>query len=180
MSTTPYQMELINIGALPNDGNGDPLRVAFQKINNNFTQLFSTDFSTVESYTVGTSPQIIFETSVANFTQAVFQINSSDTNGANSQNITLVASLTNNSANVKWSGHSTLFNGDALTSFDMDVSGANVRIFALPIVNTTILHFISSQITYIGNTVPGLDIGLDGWPDSIMATEDGLNIATET
>ena len=32
--------EIINIGTLPNDGSGDPLRVAFQKINNNFTQLF--------------------------------------------------------------------------------------------------------------------------------------------
>ena len=28
--------EIINIGTLPNDGEGDPLRVAFGKINNNF------------------------------------------------------------------------------------------------------------------------------------------------
>jgi hypothetical protein len=34
------QQEVINIGALPNDGQGDPLRVAFQKINNNFAKLF--------------------------------------------------------------------------------------------------------------------------------------------
>ena len=32
--------EIINIGAVPNDGEGDPLRTAFQKINNNFTQLY--------------------------------------------------------------------------------------------------------------------------------------------
>ena len=31
--------EIINIGALPNDGSGDPLRVAFQKINNNFNKV---------------------------------------------------------------------------------------------------------------------------------------------
>lgn len=30
----------IVIGALPNDGTGDPLRLAFEKINNNFSQLF--------------------------------------------------------------------------------------------------------------------------------------------
>ena len=31
-----YLYEPINIGVLPNDGSGDPLRVAFEKINNNF------------------------------------------------------------------------------------------------------------------------------------------------
>ena len=31
--------EIINIGTLPNDGEGDPLRVAFAKINNNFSNL---------------------------------------------------------------------------------------------------------------------------------------------
>ena len=34
--------EVINIGPAPNDGLGDPLRTAFAKTNNNFTQLFST------------------------------------------------------------------------------------------------------------------------------------------
>jgi hypothetical protein len=32
--------EIINTGALPNDGDGDPLRTAFTKINNNFTELY--------------------------------------------------------------------------------------------------------------------------------------------
>jgi len=34
--------EIIDIGELANDGTGDPLRVAFDKINNNFTQLYNT------------------------------------------------------------------------------------------------------------------------------------------
>lgn len=33
--------QIINIGSLPNDGTGDPLRIAYQKINTNFDQLFS-------------------------------------------------------------------------------------------------------------------------------------------
>ena len=33
--------EIINIGTSANDGFGDPLRLAFEKINNNFTQLYS-------------------------------------------------------------------------------------------------------------------------------------------
>lgn len=33
--------QLIQIGATANDGTGDPLRLAFEKINNNFTELYS-------------------------------------------------------------------------------------------------------------------------------------------
>ena len=33
--------ELINIGASANDGSGDPINVAGQKINNNFVELFA-------------------------------------------------------------------------------------------------------------------------------------------
>ena len=33
--------EVIDTGELPNDGSGDPLRLAFDKINNNFANLFS-------------------------------------------------------------------------------------------------------------------------------------------
>lgn len=32
--------QIINIGALPNDGTGDPLRIAYGKINSNFTELY--------------------------------------------------------------------------------------------------------------------------------------------
>jgi len=38
MATT-HVLELIDIGDLPNDGTGDPLRVAFQKINTNFESI---------------------------------------------------------------------------------------------------------------------------------------------
>jgi hypothetical protein len=173
--------EIINIGAQPNDGEGDPLRTAFQKINNNFTQLFSTDFSTSESYTVGTSTQLIFQAPVATFTQGVFQLNSMDTASANSQNITLTASITNNQAALKWNGHSTLFLGDPITRYDMDISGANIRILVTPIVDSTLYHFIASQITFTGTMLPGLDLALDGYPsDSLMSTENGLDLATET
>lgn len=33
--------QVINVGSAPNDGQGDPIRTAFQKCNNNFSQLFS-------------------------------------------------------------------------------------------------------------------------------------------
>ena len=33
--------EIINVGAAPNDGQGDPIRTAFTKTNNNFGELYS-------------------------------------------------------------------------------------------------------------------------------------------
>jgi len=39
MATTLFTLEVIDIGQLPNDGTGDPLRVAFDKINNNFASI---------------------------------------------------------------------------------------------------------------------------------------------
>ena len=34
--------QIINIGVTSNDGSGDPLRTAFNKINNNFSELYET------------------------------------------------------------------------------------------------------------------------------------------
>lgn len=173
--------EIINIGALPNDGSGDPLRVAFQKINNNFSQLFATDYATYEAYSVGLTPgQVIFETPVANFTQAVFQIDSSRTDNQDSQNITINAAIVNNLSTVKWNGHSTLFNGNCVTRYDMDVYGGNVRLLVNPLQDTVLFHFINAQITWTGGNVPGVPLQLDGYtPVSVLDTENGLDITTE-
>jgi hypothetical protein len=88
--------EIINIGAQPNDGEGDPLRTAFAKINNNFTQLFSTGFFTSNAYSTGTTAgQVIFEAPVETFTQGIFQINSNDTVTTDTENIMLNVSVIN-------------------------------------------------------------------------------------
>lgn len=48
--------EIINIGSLPNDGTGDPMRVAFAKVNNNFFSLFT------ESSAVGPDGSVQYNT----------------------------------------------------------------------------------------------------------------------
>lgn len=180
VATGPYgNQEYINIGTTPNDGQGDPLRVAFNKINNNFSNLFFTTTNTTTSYTVGTSDQIIFETAANAFTQGEFQIRSSDSEGSNSQSILISSQIKNSGLGVRWTGYGTTFEGDALTRYDMDIVAGNVVIYAKPIANTVILHFIASTITYQGSTLPGLDLQLDGYVDSLMTTQDDLFIATE-
>lgn len=43
--------QVINIGILPNDKSGDPIRTAFNKVNENFNELYTT----TASYTPTTS-----------------------------------------------------------------------------------------------------------------------------
>ena len=46
--------QTINIGSVANDGTGDPLRTAFDKVNDNFTELYLDDAGDVNSVTAGT------------------------------------------------------------------------------------------------------------------------------
>jgi len=182
-STTdgPYgSQEYINIGVTPNDGLGDPLRVAFGKINNNFSNLFFTTVTTSNTYTSGvTAGQVIYEYPANRFTQGMFQIRSSDPGTPDSQDITISAQLTNNNDAVKFTGYAMTFSGNALTRYDMDVSSGNVRILANPIANAYILHFIASQVTFLGDPIPGVDIALNGYANSVMGTENNDIITTE-
>jgi hypothetical protein len=43
--------QVINIGSVANDGTGDPLRTAFDKVNDNFTELYNDDAGDVNSVT---------------------------------------------------------------------------------------------------------------------------------
>lgn len=173
--------EIINIGTLPNDGEGDPLRVAFGKINNNFSTLFSTSTTTTESYSFGSSPnQVIWELPVSEFTQGKFQIRTGNPDTNDSQQITISAQITNDLSNVKWTGYATTIEGNPLITYDMDVFNGNVRLLINPLVNTLLQHFISAIVTFVDVTDVSLLMELDGYEDpSVMSTEDDLNITTE-
>jgi hypothetical protein len=174
-------LEIVNIGTLPNDGEGDPLRVAFAKINNNFAKLANTSFATSSQYSVGDTPnQVIFETPKSAFTQGLFQIRSWDPGTPNSQDIMLQAQITNSLDDVKFTAYGTSFNGNAVCRYDMDVFNNNVRILVNPLANVILNHFISSQVTFIGEYEEGIPLGLDGYVDGfVMSTEDNLTVTTE-
>jgi hypothetical protein len=182
LATGPYgSQEYIQIGATPNDGNGDPLRVAFGKINNNFSNLFFTTTTTSTAYTEGLDAnQVIFEAPVNEFYQGKFQIRSCDATNIDMQDITLSASITNNLGGVKFSGYSTLFQGNAICRYDMDVSAGNVRVLINPIANANLEHFISAIITYPNVEVTGMSLQLDGYADgNVMSTQSNLMITTQ-
>jgi hypothetical protein len=173
--------EWINIGEQPNDGTGDPLRTAFYKINNNFSNLFATSTLTSSEYTSGLDTnQVIFEYPANVFTQGMFQIRSSDQGTSDSQDIVISAQITNNNDGVKFTGYGLTVEGNAVSRYDMDVAGGNIRILSNPLVDAYILHFISYQVTFIGESLPGVDIGLDGFIDSVLGAENNDIITTES
>ena len=179
----PYgAQEYINIGTQANDGEGDPLRTAFNKINNNFSNLFFTTTSTSNAFTVGLDTnQVIYETAANAFSQAKFQIRSSDPGTVDMQDITITASITNNLAGVKFTGYGTLFEGNTLCRYDMDVLDGNVRLLINPVKDAVILHFIASEVTFIGIEPPGVELALNGYSaNTTMGTEDGLILTTES
>lgn len=172
--------EIINIGTLPNDGEGDPLRVAFAKINNNFSNLFATYANTSNSYSLGnTAGQIIFETPANTFTMGDVFIYTADASTLESQTIKLSAQINQAGDAVKFTGYGSTFFGNALASYDMAVVGGNVQILVNPLTDDTLFHFIGSQNLWMGANVIGLFLGLDGYANSVMSTENDIIVQTE-
>lgn len=173
--------EIINIGTLPNDGEGDPLRVAFAKINNNFSNLFSTFVNTSISYTSSNvANQVIFETPANTFTMGQLYIYSADSDTLESQTMQLFAQLNQDQDAVRFSGYGGTFFGNALASYDMEVSDGNVKILASPETNNILFHFIGSQNMWVGPNLPGIPLELDGYvANSTMSTEIDQTVTTE-
>ena len=147
MNLSTSEFEYVDIGAEANDGTGDPLRTAFDKINQNFVSIDATKTSYIEVVTSGSLPnQVLYEIPVNAFTMGEFSIRSSDTNTNDSQSVNIDAQITNCLNSVSWSAHHTIFVGTPLTRYDMDVSNGNVRIMISPLVSTTMSHLIVSKV----------------------------------
>lgn len=172
-------IELVNIGANPNDGEGDPLRTAFSKINNNFIWTQQTATLTTSSVTLDDAPdQVIWEYPADEFTQVLFQVQSYREDNNDSQNALIGASIYNDLSDVKFIVYGVTNVGNWLTNYDMDVSGGNVRLIVNPLQDTAITHFISYQVTYSGNL--GVGLGLMAEPGAGLVTETGnVTITTE-
>ena len=174
--------EIINIGILPNDGKGEPIRTALIKIGNMFTELYKSDFSTFTEYTTGNTPgQVIFQAPASTFTQAKFQINSINPQTDSTQNVTIGASINHDTATIGFSAYGTVFTGAALTRYDMDLLNGNVRLMCNPLTTDTLVHFTSCQVTFPGLSLPGINVGMDGYPvGTLMITQDDLILTTES
>ena len=79
--------QTINIGTTANDGTGDPLRTAFDKVNDNFTELYTDDAGDVGSIIAGTG--ISVDQATGNVT-----VTNSDPNATHTGEVTGATALT--------------------------------------------------------------------------------------
>jgi hypothetical protein len=145
-------IELVDVGAEPNDATGDPLRTAFQKINNNFVYMQESASNIADAVTLDDTPdQVIFEYSANTFTQGMFQIKSYNEDNNDSQDVMLQAQLSNDGNTIKFTGYGGSFFGNNVCTYDMIVNSGNVQITVSPLDNVVLNHFISYQITWTGS-----------------------------
>ena len=172
-------IELVNIGATPNDGEGDPLRTAFAKINNNFVWMQQTSTDIASAVTLDDAAnQTVWEYPANIFTQALIQVKSYREDNNDSQGIFLGAQIYNDLSNVKYSVYGITNVNDWLTNYKMDVANGNVRLLVSPLQDTAMTHFISYQVTWIGDL--GLGSPMASQTQGDLITEQGSNVYITT
>jgi len=62
--------QTIDLGSSPNKGDGDPLRIAFDKINDNFDELYQVSASISSAQTTSTDPVVLFTFSTLTYGSA--------------------------------------------------------------------------------------------------------------
>jgi len=97
--------QVINIGTTANDGTGDPLRSAFDKVNDNFTELYTDDAGDVNSVNAGTGITV-------NSTTGAVTVTNSLPNATHSGDVTGSAALTIAADAVTYAKMQNLATGD--------------------------------------------------------------------
>ena len=130
--------QTINIGTSPNDGTGDSLRVAGQKINSNFTEVYAISQNAYNQANTATYPdQASFDTANAAFSKANTAANTAQAgfNQANTANTTAQAAF--NKANtvlyksvitVKSAGNIVLTTVNEVVMCDPDAAADDINI----------------------------------------------------
>jgi len=131
--------QVIGIGSAANDGTGDPLRTAFDKINDNFTELYSDDAGDVNSVNGATGTVVLDSDDIAEGTTNEYYTEAK---------VSANTSVTANTAKVTNATHTGDVTGStALTIandvIDYDKLGAE---FTTTAAVTTALDFSAAQI----------------------------------
>ena len=142
----------INIGSSANDGTGDPLRTAFDKINDNFVELYGTDND--------------LNTLDANLDVNNNQITTGVTNG----DITITP---NGTGNIKLGAMK--FNGTTLSSDDSTIININEGLVVDGTASVSgALSSATSLALATGATVTGIDNGALGTSATLLATQGAI------
>jgi hypothetical protein len=142
----------INIGSTANDGTGDPLRTAFDKINDNFVELYGADND--------------LNTLDANLNVNNFSITTGVTNG----NITVSP---NGTGNINLGA--LKFNGTSISSDDSTIVNINEALRVEGALTATGALTSNTSLTLAtGATVTGIDNGTLGSSATLLATQGAI------
>ena len=144
--------QTINIGSSANDGTGDPLRTAFDKINDNFDELYGT--SLTERVSLDTSPQLGGDLDVV--THSIVSTTNRD-----------IVLAPHGTGSVKAS--SLKFKGTSISSDDSTQVQINE---GLNVSGATSLS--TSLALATGATVTGIDNGALGSSATLLATQGAI------
>ena len=95
--------------------------------------------------TTNTANQVIYEIPVSTVTTVRFQITSSVQANNDAQTASISVTKRNDGITAKHAVFGTLFTGNAVTRYNVDVAYGNIRLMVSPIPNTEILHIFSYQ-----------------------------------
>jgi cytoskeletal protein CcmA (bactofilin family) len=168
--------QTINIGSSANDGTGDPLRTAFQKINDNFAELYGDDSSadTFSSPQI-TTPTITGTTTIDHLifndnyistaTNANLELNPGGTGTIELQAATNITGALDVTGAVTLDTSLTLTAGAAVNEFSIDGTLAGNSDSAVP-TEKAVKTYVDAQVTasnlaFAGDTGGTLNIDLD-------------------
>lgn len=144
--------EIINVGTVPNDGTGDPLRTAYIKCNNNFGELYSRAQSSPPATLVGTLGDIA---GMYAYDEEFFYYCYADYDGS-SDIWAQISQVGNVSVTQIVNGTSEVAITNNNGNITVDVNGvANVAVFTQGGLNVSGQFYASANITAAGNITGG-------------------------
>ena len=157
--------QTINIGAVANDGTGDPLRTAFDKVNDNFTELYADDAGDVNSVNAGTGISV-------DQTTGVVTVTNSAPNATHTGDVTGATALTIANDVIDYDKLAAEFTTSAALATNVDFSSAQV--FTKTLSGATTLTFSNTEIGMVKDLVITGDFALTLPAGSTVAgTYDG-------
>lgn len=94
----------------------------------------------------GTQGQVIWQINEGSMKSGVFEIKSQSVDSSLNQSTTIVINRNSLGTGVKYNAYGTLFNGNPITSYDVDVAFGFIRVKINPLVNQNITHSISYKL----------------------------------
>ena len=158
--------QVINIGSVANDGTGDPLRTAFDKVNDNFTELYNDDAGDVDSVNGQTGVVVLDSDDIAEGATNLY-------NATHTGDVTGATALTIADDVIDYAKLGTEFTTSAaVASTDVDFSTAQV--FTKTLTGATTLTFSNTDIGMVKDLVITGDFALTLPAGSTVAgTYDG-------